>query len=133
VLSGGELGAAVIVDTITRLIPGRWATRIRRGRSRSPEPVAGQAKLAGDGRVRRAFPAELLDYPHYTRPAEYRGMAVPEVLVNGKPRPDSQLAPQNGFGKTLRNRPDLLEPVRAERGRQGIAGPDQAGQSTARD
>jgi len=58
VLSGGELGAAVIVDTITRLIPARWATRIRRGRSRSQSRLRDRRSWLATGRVRRAFPAD---------------------------------------------------------------------------
>jgi tRNA (guanine37-N1)-methyltransferase len=69
----------------------------------------------------------LLDYPHYTRPADFRGMAVPEVLVNGNHDQIRSWRRKTALAKTLRNRPDLLERVRADGGRQGIAGPDQAG------
>jgi tRNA (guanine37-N1)-methyltransferase len=53
----------------------------------------------------------LLDYPHYTRPAEFRGMAVPEVLVNGNHREIRRWRREQALKKTLRNRPDLLEGV----------------------
>jgi tRNA (guanine37-N1)-methyltransferase len=54
----------------------------------------------------------LLDYPHYTRPAEYRGMSVPEVLVNGNHDRIRAWRRKTALAKTLRNRPDLLEGVR---------------------
>jgi tRNA (guanine37-N1)-methyltransferase len=53
----------------------------------------------------------LLDYPHYTRPAEFRGMAVPEVLVNGNHEQIRLWRRKMALEKTLRNRPDLLERV----------------------
>jgi tRNA (guanine37-N1)-methyltransferase len=53
----------------------------------------------------------LLDYPHYTRPAEFRGMAVPEVLVNGNHLEIRRWRREQALKKTLRNRPDLLEKV----------------------
>jgi tRNA (guanine37-N1)-methyltransferase len=51
----------------------------------------------------------LLDYPHYTRPADFRGMAVPEVLVNGNHEQIRSWRRKTALAKTLRNRPDLLE------------------------
>jgi tRNA (guanine37-N1)-methyltransferase len=51
----------------------------------------------------------LLDYPHYTRPAEFRGMAVPEVLINGNHQEIRRWRRQRALEKTLRNRPDLLD------------------------
>jgi tRNA (guanine37-N1)-methyltransferase len=51
----------------------------------------------------------LLDYPHYTRPAEFRGMLVPEVLINGNHREIQRWRRERALEKTLRNRPDLLE------------------------
>jgi tRNA (guanine37-N1)-methyltransferase len=53
----------------------------------------------------------LLDYPHYTRPAEFRGMAVPEVLVNGNHMEIRRWRREQALRKTLRNRPDLLDAV----------------------
>ena len=53
----------------------------------------------------------LLDYPHYTRPAEFRGMAVPEVLVNGNHLEIRRWRREQALKKTLRNRPDLLDAV----------------------
>ena len=98
VLSGGELGAAVIVDTVTRLIPGavgnEASTRQESfsGREFDSEDLSGKLALSGAKESVRPSQAEpdstcgsggLLDYPHYTRPADFRGMKVPEVLVNG--------------------------------------------------
>src|SRR5208282_3668272 len=87
VLSGGELGAAVIVDTVTRLIPGavgnQASTRQESFTETRAESFTVGAELAGDGPSSTCVSGGLLDYPHYTRPADFRGMAVPEVLVNG--------------------------------------------------
>jgi tRNA (guanine37-N1)-methyltransferase len=53
----------------------------------------------------------LLDYPHYTRPAEFRGLAVPEVLVNGNHEEIRRWRRKTALAKTLRNRPDLLQHI----------------------
>jgi tRNA (guanine37-N1)-methyltransferase len=90
VLSGGELPALVVIEAVTRLVPGVI------GREESHE--------------RDSFGAEgLLDYPHYTRPAEFRGMAVPEVLLSGNHAEIERWRRQAALDKTRRNRPDLLE------------------------
>src|SRR5436305_1073847 len=78
VLSGGELGAAVIIEAVTRLLPGavgnEASTRQESFTAPTTAPEAGNAdSTCGSG--------GLLDYPHYTRPAEFRGMTVPEVLI----------------------------------------------------
>jgi tRNA (guanine37-N1)-methyltransferase len=111
VLSGGELGAAVIVDTITRLIPGAVGNQNSTRQESFTEPFAGQAELVGDGPSSTCGSGGLLDYPHYTRPAEFRGMAVPEVLVNGDHDQIRNWRRKAALVKTLRNRPDLLERV----------------------
>ena len=106
VLSGGELGAAVIVDTVTRLIPGAVGNEAS---------TRQESFTAGEGA--RATPSStcasggLLDYPHYTRPADFRGMAVPEVLVNGNHEEIRRWRRKAALAKTLRNRPDLLERI----------------------
>src|ERR1039457_3342214 len=84
VLSGGELGAAVIVDTVTRLIPGAVGNQ-NSTRQESFTGIAGESDRAafGDGPSSTCVSGGLLDYPHYTRPADFRGMVVPEVLMNG--------------------------------------------------
>jgi len=115
VLSGGELGAAVIVDTITRLIPGavgnQASTRQESFTETRTEPFMAGAELAGDGPSSTCVSGGLLDYPHYTRPADFRGMAVPEVLVNGNHDQIRSWRRKTALAKTLRNRPDLLERV----------------------
>jgi len=107
VLSGGELGAAVIVDTITRLIPGAVGNQ----NSTRQESFTEHAELTGDGPSSTCVSGGLLDYPHYTRPADFRGMAVPEVLVNGNHDQIRSWRRKTALAKTLRNRPDLLERV----------------------
>jgi len=105
VLSGGELGAAVIVDTVTRLIPGAVGNEA----STRQESFTAQAELTGDGPSSTCVSGGLLDYPHYTRPADFRGMAVPEVLVNGNHEQIRRWRRKTALAKTLRNRPDLLK------------------------
>jgi tRNA (guanine37-N1)-methyltransferase len=105
VLSGGELGAAVIVDTVTRLIPGAVGNEA----STHQESFTAHAELTGDGPSSTCVSGGLLDYPHYTRPADFRGMEVPEVLVNGNHEEIRRWRRKTALAKTLRNRPDLLE------------------------
>ena len=125
VLSGGELGAAVIADTVVRLIPGAVGNEA----STRQESFAG-AKIAGSElgdkltlseageNGRPSQPSStcgsggLLDYPHYTRPAEFRGMKVPEVLVNGNHEEIRRWRRRSALEKTLRNRPDLIDQSR---------------------
>src|SRR5450432_1039074 len=105
VLSGGELGAAVILDTVTRLIPGALgneASMRQESFTTQTEPHAanGANSTCGSG--------GLLDYPHYTRPADFRGMPVPEVLMNGNHDEIRRWRRRQALQKTLANRPDLL-------------------------
>jgi tRNA (guanine37-N1)-methyltransferase len=116
VLSGGELGAAVIVDTVTRLIPGAVGNEAStRQESFTGDGLAGKnarATPGGEsGPSSTCVSGGLLDYPHYTRPAEFRGMAVPEVLVNGNHDQIRRWRRRTALAKTLRNRPDLIERV----------------------
>ena len=119
VLSGGELGAAVIVDTVTRLIPGavgnqnstRQESFTETRTETRTESFTEPAELAGDGPSPTCVSGGLLDYPHYTRPADFRGMAVPEVLMNGNHDQIRSWRRKTALAKTLRNRPDLLERV----------------------
>jgi tRNA (guanine37-N1)-methyltransferase len=106
VLSGGELAAAVIIEAVTRLLPGALgneaSTRQESFTTHLSEENADLAdSTCGSG--------GLLDYPHYTRPAEFRGMAVPEVLVKGNHQEIRRWRREQALKKTLRNRPDLLE------------------------
>ena len=125
VLSGGELGAAVIVDTVTRFIPGAVGNEAStKQESFFAGPDLGSSGLADklalsevEGSVRPTQPDStcgsggLLDYPHYTRPADFRGMKVPEVLVNGNHEDIRRWRRRSALQKTLRNRPDLLDDV----------------------
>jgi len=107
VLSGGELGAAVIVDAVTRLIPGAVGNEAS-ARQESFSAVEAQAE---EGPNSTCGSRGLLDYPHYTRPAEFRGMAVPEVLVSGNHEEIRRWRRRTALEKTLRNRPDLLDRI----------------------
>ncbi len=105
VISGGELGAAVIVDAVVRLIPGALGNQA----SARQESFSTQPEWAAEGLPNSTCASGgLLDYPHYTRPAEFRGMAVPEVLVSGDHEEIRRWRRRAALQKTLRNRPDLL-------------------------
>lgn len=88
VLTGGELPALCMMDTITRLIPGA---------------VQKFSSVQAD-----SFYSGLLDYPHYTRPAEYKGLKVPDVLLSGNHAAIEQWRQTQALEKTRRLRPDLL-------------------------
>ena len=88
VVSGGELPALVIVDAVARLVPG---------------VVGDEQSVAGD-----SFSRGLLDYPQYTRPAEYEGMPVPPVLLSGNHREIERWRRREALARTLERRPDLL-------------------------
>jgi len=107
VLSGGELGAAIIVDAVTRLLPGALGNAA----SAQQESFTRGAARAADGPTSTCGSGGLLDYPHYTRPAEFCGMTVPEVLVSGNHEEVRRWRRRQALRKTLRNRPDLLERV----------------------
>lgn len=88
VLTGGELPALVMTDAIARMIKG----------------VVGKE----DSVINDSFYNGLLDYPHYTRPAEYRGLKVPEVLLNGNHKEIDKWRAAQALEKTQKVRPDLL-------------------------
>jgi tRNA (guanine37-N1)-methyltransferase len=111
VLSGGELGAAVIVDTVTRLIPGAVGNQNSTRQESFTESFHAEEVPVVDGPNATCASGGLLDYPHYTRPADFRGMAVPEVLINGNHEQIRNWRRKTALAKTLRNRPDLLERV----------------------
>jgi tRNA (guanine37-N1)-methyltransferase len=89
VLSNGAVAAAVVVDAITRLIPG----------------VLGD----GDSAVNESFSSGLLEYPQYTRPQEFRGWSVPEILLSGHHRAIREWREEQARLKTRERRPDLME------------------------
>ncbi|HYM19378.1 MAG TPA: tRNA (guanosine(37)-N1)-methyltransferase TrmD [Candidatus Kapabacteria bacterium] len=88
VLTGGELAAAVVVDTIVRLLPG----------------AIGDSESA----LLDSFQTGLLDAPNYTRPAEFEGMSVPEVLQSGDHKKISEWKAEQSLERTKNRRPDLL-------------------------
>ncbi len=113
VLSGGELGAAVILDTVTRLIPGALgneASALQESFTAARVQAEVQAQEP-DGADSTCASGGLLDYPHYTRPAEFRGIPVPDVLVSGDHERIRRWRRRSALEKTLRNRPDLLERI----------------------
>ena len=109
VLSGGELGAAVILDATMRLIPGVLGNQAS-GEYESFGIPDATITSDIDGVPRSQHGAGgLLDYPHYTRPAEFAGRKAPEVLLNGDHQQIRRWRREQQLRKTLRNRPDLLE------------------------
>jgi len=127
VLSGGELPAALILDAVTRLLPGALGNEASSQNESFSEMIppllldsaaAGGASPAptrtGNGLLANDEPAandqRLLDYPHYTRPADYRGWSVPEVLVGGNHAEVAKWRRAAALEKTRRKRPDLLLP-----------------------
>jgi len=117
VVSGGELPALLIVDAVTRLLPGALgneASSQNESFSAAPTPAAGflqagaqhAAPLQSEDRTPSHVP---LDFPHYTRPAEYRGWTVPEVLISGHHAEVAKWRVAAALEKTRRNRPDLVE------------------------
>jgi len=107
VLSGGELGAAIVIDTMTRLVPGALGNAAS-AQQESFTASSGEEKAPGGPPSSTCGSGGLLDYPHYTRPAEFRGMQVPEVLINGNHDEIRKWRRRRALQKTLRNRPDLL-------------------------
>jgi len=89
VLSGGELPALVLLEAVSRLVPG---------------VIGREESLTSE-----SFEEGLLDHPHYTRPREFRGMTVPQVLVSGDHAAVERWRREAARDKTARNRPDLLE------------------------
>ncbi len=89
ILTGGELSALVLVDSVARLVKG----------------VLGNDQSAGDD----SFATGLLEHPHYTRPAEYRGWGVPEVLLSGDHKKINAWRRRESLKRTCLRRPDLLE------------------------
>src|SRR6266853_6031094 len=120
VLSGGELGAALIVDAVTRLLPGALGNEDS-SVNESFSAIAACASGAAPTTIHQSpFDSAqgkpvtshlLLDFPHYTRPAEFRGWPVPEVLLGGNHEEIRRWRRERALEKTRRNRPDLLEGV----------------------
>ena len=108
VLSGGELPALLVMDAVTRLIPGALGNEASSQNesfsanlsSISSTPLTADQSAATNGM--------LLDFPHYTRPAEYRGWKVPETLIGGNHAEVAKWRRAAAIEKTRRNRPDLF-------------------------
>jgi tRNA (guanine37-N1)-methyltransferase len=105
VLSGGELPAMVVIDAVTRLLPGALGNEAS---SQNESFSAVENLLTGSGHHSPVTSHTLLDFPHYTRPAEYRGWGVPEVLVGGNHAEVAKWRRAAALEKTRRNRPDLV-------------------------
>lgn len=95
ILTGGELPSMVIADTIIRLLPG-----VIRKESHQFESFEQNG---------------LLDYPQYTQPRDYKGMKVPEVLLNGNHKEIDKWRKEAQYEKTLKNRPDIIERIKNEK------------------
>lgn len=91
VLTGGELGAMVVVDSVVRLLP---------------EVLGNQ-----ESHMKDSFSTGLLEHPHYTRPADFRGMKVPDVLLSGNHKFIEEWRNKEALRRTLLRRPDLLEKI----------------------
>jgi tRNA (guanine37-N1)-methyltransferase len=111
VLSGGELGAAVIIDATMRLLPGVLGNQASTQFESFGKSEAEMAARDQDDAPPRSTHGSggLLDYPHYTRPVEFRGQTVPEILSSGDHQKISRWRREQALAKTLRNRPDLLD------------------------
>jgi tRNA (guanine37-N1)-methyltransferase len=106
VLSGGELPAMLIVDAVTRLLPGSLGNEASsQNESFSASSTADESSQLSSARATGS--SVLLDFPHYTRPAEYRGWKVPEVLVGGNHAEVAAWRRVAAIEKTQKNRPDL--------------------------
>jgi len=106
VLSGGELPAAMVVDVVTRLLPGALGNEASTQNESFAELA--ETEVSSEGR-QLTLPIRhcLLDFPHYTRPAEYRGWKVPEVLIGGNHAEVAKWRREQALAKTRRNRPEL--------------------------
>jgi tRNA (guanine37-N1)-methyltransferase len=92
VLTGGELGAMVVIDAVSRLLPG----------------VLGKE----ESHLQDSFSTGILEHPHYTRPADFRGMKVPDVLLSGNHKNIENWRKKESLKRTFERRPDLLENIR---------------------
>jgi len=108
VLSGGELAAAVIVDAAVRLLPGALGNP---DSSRFESFGAEDTTEGGDVPRSTYGSGGLLDYPHYTRPADFMGRMVPDALSGGNHEVVRQWRRRMALEKTLKNRPDLLDKI----------------------
>jgi len=108
VLSGGELPALLVVDAVTRLIPGALGNEASSQNESFNESLSSVPASRLAAKQSAAANGMVLDYPHYTRPAEYRGWKVPEILIGGNHAEVAKWRRAAALEKTRRNRPDLL-------------------------
>ena len=94
ILSGGEIAAVVVVDAVTRYVPG---------------VVGKEESILRESFSDPAAETQLVEHPHYTRPVEFRGWQVPEVLISGDHKAVREWRLQAALKKTEKNRPDLLQ------------------------
>lgn len=104
VLSGGELAACVVLDSVVRLLPGVLGNK-ESAKTESFTPKGGLGESAS---------ISALDFPQYTRPVEFRGWAVPSVLISGNHKDISKWRRRKAIENTLKARPDLLDRVRLD-------------------
>jgi len=121
VLSGGELAAAMILDAVTRLIPGALGNEdsiVNESFSEPAVAAAGVTRAVPERLADNSAPSShesrvtnhgILDYPHYTRPPSFRGWDVPEVLLGGNHEEIRKWRRRCALEKTWRNRPELLD------------------------
>jgi len=96
IVSGGEIAAAVVVDAVARYVPG---------------VVGKEESVLRDSFSDPASEMQLVEHPHYTRPADFRGWQVPEILISGDHEAVRKWRHEAALKKTRKNRPDLLEPI----------------------
>ena len=114
IVSGGEVAATVLVDAVTRYVPGA---------------VGKEESVLKDSFSDPASVGTTLEHPHYTRPAEFRGLRVPEVLLSGDHAKIARWRHEKSLRKTLKNRPDLIDPnVLTEADLQALEEEEQAAQ-----
>jgi tRNA (guanine37-N1)-methyltransferase len=104
VLSGGELPAMLVIDAVTRLLPGALGNEA----SSQNESFSATQNASASSNLQSPSTGDLLlDFPHYTRPADFRGWKVPEVLIGGNHAEVAKWRRSAALEKTKRNRPDL--------------------------
>src|SRR5580698_524391 len=108
VLTGGELAASIVMDATMRLLPGVLGNEASSAYESFGIADAGASEEGEPPRSTHGS-GGLLDYPHYTRPAEFRGVSIPEVLARGDHSAIRLWRRREALAKTLRNRPDRLE------------------------
>ena len=108
VLSGGELPALLVMDAVTRLIPGALGNEASSQNESFSANLSSTPSSPRSANQSAAANGMLLDFPHYTRPADFRGWKVPEILIGGNHAEVAKWRRAAALEKTRRNRPDLL-------------------------